>query len=66
VQNDDGSFGAYELTRSYEWLEVSFDRHIGICYCFSKKKLKKQFSFSMCEEETIYLIYLIKSIYNSC
>jgi hypothetical protein len=34
VQNDDGSFGAYELTRSYEWLEVSIDRHIGIYYCF--------------------------------
>jgi hypothetical protein len=34
VQNGDGSFGAYELTRSYEWLEVSIDRHINIYYSF--------------------------------
>jgi hypothetical protein len=26
AQNNDGSYGAYELTRSYEWLEVSLTR----------------------------------------
>ena len=54
VQNNDGSFGAYELTRSYEWLEVSF----------AEKCTRKYFN-SMFEEETVVLIYHIKSIYNS-
>jgi hypothetical protein len=47
-QNNDGSFGAYELTRSYQWLEVRFDSHL-----FKKNGLikgKGRFYVSMHDE----------------